>query len=355
MRKDFVDWYVFAMTDWCERWAVWAREALPGKSVYQSAGGWGFLESGTDFAQQAKSMVGVQGGIRATNETDSYAQNFYVTRMMSSAARFYKVPFGSEPAGFGSARGVISRLYNIIVNDGEHLFYYGGNFLSNDQAIDKWIQYAPLLDKRAKPVIDVAVLYPDTKSKLDDGVFRNLYSSSFYPRVVTLRPELDYDFCGEQMVLDGALPQYKVLCMVWNSSIEGDVLNKIDEWVQAGGTVIHPYCWPRYPLGTVEGDFTVYNKWRRGETGKGRVIWFNGNHEPPSQYTTFIKEQLLAMEGLNPLTQRMLRVEKPDDVYVSALETGELAFLNYAEHTVTVQVPDTGEVKLEPISITLTK
>jgi hypothetical protein len=102
-RKDLTDWYMWAMSDWCERWAIWAREAMPDTPIYQSAGGWGFVESGTDFTDQTASMVKVKGGIRATNETDSYSQNFQVTRMMSSAARFYGVPFGSEPAGFNSA------------------------------------------------------------------------------------------------------------------------------------------------------------------------------------------------------------------------------------------------------------
>ncbi|MBM3289491.1 MAG: glycosyl hydrolase family protein, partial [Candidatus Hydrogenedentes bacterium] len=36
-RKDFVDWYLGAMTDWCERWAVWARDAMPDLPVYQSS------------------------------------------------------------------------------------------------------------------------------------------------------------------------------------------------------------------------------------------------------------------------------------------------------------------------------
>jgi hypothetical protein len=121
--KDLVDWYMGAMTDWCERWAVWAREAMPKASIYQSAGRRGFVESGTDFTDQTRSMARVCGGIRATNETDSYARNFYATRMMSSAARFYGAPFGTEPASFGSARGVAARIFNVLVNNGEHLFF----------------------------------------------------------------------------------------------------------------------------------------------------------------------------------------------------------------------------------------
>ena len=40
-RLDFADWYMGAMSDWCERWAIWAREALPNTVIHQSSGGWG--------------------------------------------------------------------------------------------------------------------------------------------------------------------------------------------------------------------------------------------------------------------------------------------------------------------------
>ncbi len=352
-RKDFVDWYMGAMSNWCEQWAIWAREALPNTDIYQSAGGWGFVESGTDFTDQTRSMKKVNGGIRATNETDSYAQNFYATRMMSSAARYYGVPFGSEPAGFGSARGVVARIYNILVNNGQHLFYYAPNILNNDQGVEKWLEMAPLLDQRQEPLIEVAALYPDTKSKLDDGVFRHLYSFSFNQRVAALRPHLDFDFCSEQMIRDGALNQYKVLVFLWSDIVEANALTRINQWVQDGGVVIFPY-WARMPLGTVEDDYQVYNQWLKGETGKGKVLFDKGDREPPHRYADFIKTQLLKMTQLDPLTQKMLQVEKSTEVYVSALKDGRLAILNYNDQPVQIKLLDGKKIDLRPYSIKLT-
>lgn len=337
-RKDFVDWYMWAMSDWCERWGVWAREAMPETDIYQSAGGWGFVESGTDFTDQTKSMTKIKGGVRATNETDSYVQNFQVTRMMSSAARFYGVPFGSEPAGFNSGRGIASRIFNLLVNDGQHLFFYNGNFFSNDQAVYLWLELAPLLDQRAKPIIDVAVVYPDSLSMLDDGVFRNLYASSFYQRVAPLRSHLDFDYCSERMILDGALPRYKALVLLWNNVIEDAALSAIDRWVRDGGTVILP-LWDRLPLQTVEGDTAIMKRWQSGDTGAGKVVIFREDREPPSRYADRIKDILLTMDNLHPLTKVMLRIEKPAEVYVSALETGKLAILNYRDEASTVKIP----------------
>jgi len=351
-RKDFVDWYIDAMSRWCAQFAEWTREGLPNTPIYESSGGWGFVESGTDFTDQAANMAKIGGGIRCTNETDSYAQNFYATRMLSSAARFYGVPFGSEPAGYGSGRGIAARIYNILVNNGRHLFFYESNLLNNDQGTDQWLKLAPLLDQRAEPVIDVAVLYPDTKSKLDDAVFRNLYAFPFNERAAALRAHLDFDFCSERMILDGALPRYKALVFIWSNVVEAEVLDKIDAWVRGGGTVVYPY-WHAMPLITVEGEPAVYNRWLRGETGKGRVIFDRGDRVPASRYADFIANHLREMKNLDTRTLQMLNAEKPHEVYVSALETGKFAVLNYNDEPAEVVVPGAGTATVKPYGISL--
>ena len=351
-RKDFVDWYMWAMTDWCEKWGLWARQSMPNISIYQSAGGWGFVESGTDFTDQTKSMSKIDGGVRCSNETDSYVQNFYATRMISSAARFYGVDFGAEPAGFGSPRGLVGRIYNVLINNGDHLFYYYGNILSSDQGVAKWLENALLLDQRDDPVIEVAALYPDTKSKLDDGVFRNLYAFTFNQRAADLRSHLDYDFCSERMILDGALQQYKVLLFLWNDIVEAYAIDAIDEWVRQGGTVIYPY-WvrSRMPLQTIEGDYSVFKRWLNGDTGKGKVIFHTETREPVHRYSNFIKKNLLEMDNLDPLTVKMLTVEKPLNVYISALKNGTLAVLNYNDEVKTITVSGQNSVQMKPYSI----
>lgn len=177
MRLDFDDWYMGAMSRWCEQWAIWSRQALPNATIHQSSGGWGPVQIGTDYSYQARSMARVRGGMRLTNEGDDYADNFTITRMASSAARFYGIPVGYEPGGFGSKRGVVARLFNTITTDGVHLFYYLGNLIGNDQAADAWLKNAPLLDQRARPVIDIAAFYPDTALKLDDEVVRYRWGS----------------------------------------------------------------------------------------------------------------------------------------------------------------------------------
>lgn len=352
-RKDFVDWYMGEMTDWCERWGRWAREAMPDTAIYQSAGGWGFVESGTDFTDQTKSMAAIRGGIRSTNETDSYAQTFYATRMMTSAARFYGVPFGAEPAGYSTARGVVGRLYNILVNNGQHLFYYQHNLLANDPAIDKWMELAPLLDQRDEPFIEIAALYPDTMAKLDDALFRNLYAFTWNNQIAELRERFDFDFCSERMALDGALARYKVLLLLWNLTVEADALDAVDSWVRNGGTVVVA-DWRRAPIATVEGDTAVQDRWRAGDTGKGRVLFIPDDRVPAHRIADKIVEQLNAMPSLDPRTKRMLGVETTFEVYSSIFANGTIALLNFDDRQASVRVPGKRtHIAMAPYSILL--
>jgi len=109
------------------------------------------------------------------------------------------------------------------------------------------------------------------------------------------------------------------------------------------------------PLGTVEDDFGVYNRWLRGESGRGKAIFYRGDREPPHRFADFIKQQLEKMTDLDPRTRRMLRVGKPAEVYVSVLQSGALAVLNYNDHPVQVAVPGSTAVTVDPYGIRLLK
>ena len=167
-----------------------------------------------------------------------------------------------------------------------------------------------------------------------------------------MRSHLDYDFCSERMILDGALQQYKVLLFLWTDIIEADALDAIDNWVRQGGTVIYPF-WvrSRMRLQTIEGDYSVFKRWLNGDTGKGKVIFHTETGEPVHRYSNFIKKELLQMDNLDPLTLKMLTVEKPLNVYISALKNGTLAVLNYNDDVKTVTVTGQKSVQMNPYSI----
>lgn len=351
-RVDFADWYMGSMSDWCEKWAAWAREAMPRTVIHQSSGGWGPIEIGTDYSFQARSMAKLGGGIRLTNESDNYADNFSITRMASSAARYYGAALGYEPGGFGSARGVVARLYNCLTNGGEHLFYYHPNLYANDQGIESWLKEAPHLDERAKPLVEVAVFYPDTTIKLDDEPLRFRWGSVFLVKAQALRSVLDFDYVSEQMIEDGALERFQALVFLWGHITEKGTLERIDRWVQAGGTLIYPER-PRGLLETVEGDQSISGKWQRGETGKGRVIFFPGDPAPGEHYARFVRKELRGMTAFRPEIRQALAMEKPELVYWSVLENGRLALLNFDDHEAVVRLQGGRTLRLKPYTVTL--
>jgi hypothetical protein len=355
MRKDFVDWYNNEMTVWCEKWAVWARDAIPGVPVYQSIGGWGFEEAGTDFTCQPKSMRLIGGGgARSTNEADGYLVNNNITRMISSAARFYGVTYGSEPAGFGCGRGVASRFYNILIRSGGHLFYYDRNLTGFNESINIWLRQAPLLDERDTPFVEIAAYYPETESRLDDSIFRHIEASAFFISAASLRPYVDFDFCSETMIEDGALESYKVLLFLNRGYGEDDFIEKsaadrVDEWVRRGGTVIYPYSAARM-LRTPEGDGSVFARWLARDTGKGGVFFYKSDCEPPSLYSRFIFDTLKNAVVLDAKTKRALSIEKPEYVFAACYENGRIPLMNFSENPAAIKFEESN-VTLEPFEI----
>ena len=351
-RLDFANWYMGAMSEWCEKWAIWSRQALPNTVIHQSSGGWGPVQIGTDYSYQARSMARVRGGMRLTNEGDDYPDNFTITRMASSAARFYGIATGYEPGGYGCKRGVMARLFNAVTTDGGHLFYYLGNLTANDQALAAWLKYAPFLDQRAKPVIDVAAFYPDTSLKLDDEMVRYRWASTYFTVGRTMREELDFDYASEQMILDGALDRYKVLLFLWGAITEKPVLERMDQWVRHGGTLVFAPS-PRGNPSTVEGDTAIAQKWLAGDTGKGRVILWRGDLIPSRSYAEFVRELLLKTPSLQPQTRAALQMEKPTTVYWSVLENGKVALLNFSSRPASVRLANGKSVKIAPYEMAM--
>ncbi|RJP32296.1 MAG: glycosyl hydrolase family protein [Candidatus Omnitrophota bacterium] len=348
-RLDMARWYTRSMSDWCEWWALEARKAMPDTPIYQSAGGWGFLDAGTDYVDQTKSMVKIKGGIRLTNEIDSFQENVYATRLAATAAKLYGVDLGYEPASSHTARGAVGRLFNTITTNGDHLFTYHSNVLSRQLAIDKWLAHYPLLDLRQDSVIDVAVYYPETMNQLDEGTFRHLYAWGFNPRAAEVRRHVDVDYLNETLMRDGFLCRYKVLIFIWGNIIDQDVLQIIDDWIRNGGVAVYP-SFPRGNLETIEGDASIFRKWSSGDTGQGRFHRFAGDMEPPSLYGDYVNSILLDLPNLHPLTQKALRIEHPDKVFFSVLQDGQILALNYGDETAIVQMEDGRWYAVEPYS-----
>lgn len=346
-RLDMTEWYTESMSRWCGFWAGAARRALPDVPIYQSSGGWGYREAGTDFSAQAKSMRDIAGGIRLTNETDSFEQNVYAIRLAATAARRYGISLGYEPAGYHSARGVAARFFTTAATNGDNLYTRHSVLFADPYAVQKWLDGYHLLDERAEPLVDVAIYYPETMNQLDDGAFRHLYAWGFNPRAAEVRRRVDADFLDERLIRDGFLDRYRVLIFCWGNVIERDVQRRIDEWIRNGGVAIYP-SYPRGPQRTVEGDDSVFLAWERGDTGNGAFHRFPGDMEPIQLYGDFVESLLLNTTTLHPWTRRAVATERPPHTHIAVLENGRVLALNYSDAPADITLPDQESQQLQP-------
>jgi len=238
------------------------------------------------------------------------------------------------------------------VNDAEHLFFYEGNLTGNDQGIEAWLKYAPLLDGRGKPSAEIAVLFNDTANKMRDDTLRYLRASAYLQRIHALRAAADFDHVSEQMIVDGALDKYKVLVMVWGNTTEKAVLDRIGAWVERGGVVFYPdrELTREGPLQSVEGDSTVFRRWQKGETGKGRAMLFAGQTEPFSAFVEYVRRELPKVEGMSAAVREAVTMRKPDDTFWTVMEDGRVALLNYGDEAAVVTLSGGRTVTLVPYS-----
>lgn len=349
-RLDFTQWYTDSMSNWCAWWAQEARAALPNTPMYQSAGGWGFREAGTDYAAQAKAMVPLNGGIRLTNETDNFEQNCCATRMAITAARHYGIPIGTEPASSHTARGMAGRLFSLLGVNGSHFFTYQGNIFNHPMAIESWLNTLPMMDRRGSPLVEVALYYPETMNQYEDAAFRHLYAWGFNPRAMELRRVVDVDYVDEHLIREGFLDKYKALVFVWGNVIEADVLAAMDAWMRRGGMILYP-SFPRGALETVEGDPSMFARWSRGDTGNGTFKRFKGDMDPPSLYADFVRNALSGHSTLAPVTRALIDAERPEQVFMTAFEDGSIGILNYEEKDAEVQIKGVEEITVSPWQI----
>ncbi len=346
-RLDITAWYTDSMSEWCDWWAREAKKHLSGTPLYQSAGGWGFREAGTDYPAQTKTMAELGGGIRLTNETDSYEQNFYATRLAMTSARLYGARIGNEPASSHTPRGVAGRLFGLLTANGDHFFTYQGNIFNHPLGIDLWLENLPVMDTRQPPLVEVAVYYPETMNQLEDGAFRHLYAWGFNPRARDIRRVVEVDYLDETLLRDGFLDKYKALVCAWGNIVEKDVLAIMDKWMRAGGVIIFP-SYPRSDYETVEGDRTVTQRWAKGDTGAGRYHSFTGDLESEEMYADFVGGVLKGVEGLHPWTKAAIAAERPEEVFLSIQADGHLLALNYRGADTVLKVPGLDPVTLRP-------
>ena len=268
-RKDFVDWYMGAMSDWCERWAVWGarshardrhlpvggrlglrreRHRLYGPDGQHGQGAWRHSRHQRDRQLRAELPGNAHALVRRA----------LLRRAPSAPSPPASTPPKASPrASTTCSSTTASTSFSITRTCTTTTASPPG---SSSRRCSTSAQTRSLTWPCSTPT-------PSRNS--DDGVFRNLYASSFYQRVGALRPHLDFDYCSERMVLDGALERYRVLVLVWSHIIEADALGR--PLTNGCARAARSYaCTGTARLSRPSrGNRDVDARWREGDTGSG--------------------------------------------------------------------------------------
>lgn len=314
---DMCDWYIGSMTEWSRFWLQETRKHFPNGDIQLCTGGHAPPEHGADFGDQCKIAAEIKGGVRITNEASDYRANFSLTRWVASAGRFYGALFSFEPAGAVSDQGIIARIYNATASGANGLHYYFPNIFGSEAAranFEKWGHEF----KQRKPVVEIAVYYPQTHVKLN--------GNDFLAYVQPLRDRFDFDYMSDNMIRDGALKNVRALILLHGSVSEADVWERIADWVRQGGLILYADGMGR--LRSVEGDDSWHDRVLK-ETGKGRALVFQGAGNSAG-FRDFLVQNLAEAPELSEQTRAMVRADgREDNVFVTLVAPGRLLWLNY--------------------------
>jgi hypothetical protein len=233
------------MTNWADFWLKTARRCFPDLPLYLVTGGDGAPRLGADFTAQARLAAHYRAGIRITNLSDDYLSSFVVTRLMSSACRFYAADYSTEEAAINSEAGVVMRIFDAAASGAVGIYFkrliglgydqYTRTFVPAGRPASAAVQFGENLRylQRRRPVIDLAVFYPAGAIKIKPARQQALFH--FWMR---LRTALDFDLINERMISDGVLAAYRFFILDDNFLESDAVCHTLRHWIQAGGILL---------------------------------------------------------------------------------------------------------------------
>lgn len=242
---DFVGWYLGSMTRWAEFWIKTTRRYFPNVEIYLATGGDGDPILGADFSNQVRVASKYGAGLRITNQEDDYARNFPLGLLVASASRHYDTYFTTEEAWHSSPQGVVARIFDAATSGAKGVYFKD---IISEKIDVAWTKYRGLGKPTPntpsfvqnvryltgeKPIIEAAVLFPNTSIALNPLTLNSIYAKSSQ-----LRDVLDFDYVDENMIANDALRKYRFLIILDGIYVSHQTLMKIEKWVKAGGILI---------------------------------------------------------------------------------------------------------------------
>ncbi|MCS6829715.1 MAG: family 14 glycosylhydrolase [bacterium] len=167
----------------------------------------------------------------------------FVLARIASACRFYGAPLWLETPGTLDSQRQTEAIFEAITQGASGFFDWAINPATNELVYEQNLRYLTV----GKPIVDVAMFFPTTAVRLADiGEAPTMRDGC-----ARARDLFAFDIVDERMIRSGALERYRLLVFWEGTVVEQEVLDRIVEWVQAGGVVV------AYDFGkvtNVEGD-----------------------------------------------------------------------------------------------------
>lgn len=241
---DQIEWYRHSMTAYSDVWMEACRKAFPDIPIYLCTGGADDeTTTGANFAQQAKIAAKHGGGIRLTNEGNTFAYNYPLTSHTHAACELYGAYLGLEPVGPLTQEGVCARMFGSAAMGNRQIFHYYSNLFDTktDEAKpsgEMARRYAPLI--REQPAEKgIAMFWPIDQATLEGCITQQPgLAGAVSSALLHVRRRYPVDAVSEEMILDGALPRYRCLIMIGVTCTRASVLERIADWVENDGGIL---------------------------------------------------------------------------------------------------------------------
>lgn len=289
---DFVGWYSDSMNKWVELWLRISRKYFPDTKIYLATGGTNNPVLGADFSRQTKIAAKYGAGIRITNQTNDYSQSFILSRLVSSAARFYNSYFTTEEeAVLQTAQGVTMRIFDAISSGADGFYCKNiidigeipclkrgrptGLPLPGAGSLEKNLPYFP----SGNPIIGTAVFFPNTSV-----IFKPALIASLYNQCAKLRDVLDVDLIDENMIKDGVLGHYQYL-LVLEGEMPKELSQIIKDWVGSGGVLTSN---PEEIHNEIDEEYDKVYAARFSD----KILYYNANNKKVVKKVAFLEKNV---------------------------------------------------------------
>ncbi len=323
---DFVHWYEDSVTNYVRFWLQEARQLFPGARLDIVVPGDEQRERGVNPTALTKAAREFNAGLWCIAMSDAFLDGFVRSVRLSSAARGYGVPYGTEERILNSEKGVPGRFFNTLSGGAKGLGFRGlfdiitkYGTASGRDALEVYYRYAPLLT-RSRPMIRVAVFYPERILRLSSD-----RKAVYYSWLKRLRDQVEFDVLDETMIADGLLENYRVLIRLPMSPMDESAEKSVRRFVKNGGVeIVHASDADTAEM-TDEQGRTKTLAFRSIEQGYRALYGLPSERD----YAEFAERLFVLLEGEGfPWTGMLSPEAERDGVYSTKLADGSVVLYN---------------------------